>query len=655
MDPRWKRREESPDAAGRQHSGDSEGSLRTRTASVAAQHEKHREANPADSDRGNAGYSIVFSPSWVSITTPIGEGAFSRVYEGVYTNPETQESSVVAVKVLKKNTLKRRSDCLRFIKEAKTMTKIQHPNIAACYGIGKYDEDDRMNPGAMFIVQELIKGGNLLHQVYKQMLNLGRRIYSAQAALNWMVNVAEGMQYLHSVTDNKPMIIHRDLKLENIMLSRTENESVAKLVDFGLHKVIDDRIKRIVKRVASEAVLSGAHSLLNQTSTTLPQPGMEEDQEEDELEVALREQRAAQQQSVTAARDSNSGPESPSRHCVGTLSGGNAGGRSGTRRLPQQRASRLSLVANATCNMEVMPEESEEHANAAPGQGDTEVKPVSCEESTSIGKNGIMLAPSQRERNLRADNGAVSRMNGLCDRAATAQRTAPKKQHSVQKLISKMRDIGFRVANKLVDTVDDEHRANAGGPATAMSIEASGKSSDAMSTKSASSPTSSAQPGETLAIPAASIDPERHARNEALLNRILAQQNAAMANVTAGAQHFTSGFDEGAGNKYDASGLLDPGAACKRVRAPPRRVVTWVNEIRYNLTVAVGSWAYMAPEVVLGHPYNEKVKIGSLCELLLCVKTASLGGNCRLESLNRNKVDQAGRWNHGDRHKGRGK
>eukprot|EP00955_Chlamydomonas_euryale_P053656 355557-Chlamydomonas_euryale.AAC.3 len=239
-----------------------------------------------------------------------------------------------------------------------------------------------------------------LGHVYKQMLNLGRRIYSAQAALNWMVNVAEGMQYLHSVTDNKPMIIHRDLtphpclhpdkeciqyhvhhikyrppaglscfrKLENIMLSRTENESVAKLVDFGLHKVIDDRIKRIVKRVASEAVLSGAHSLLNQTSTTLPQPGMEEDQEEDELEVALREQRAAQQQSVTAARDSNSGPESPSRHCVGTLSGGNAGGRSGTRRLPQQRASRLSLVANATCNMEVMPEESEEHANAAPGQ-----------------------------------------------------------------------------------------------------------------------------------------------------------------------------------------------------------------------------------------------------------------------------------------------
>ncbi len=33
--------------------------------------------------------------------------------------------------------------------------------------------------------------------------------------------------------------------------------------------------------------------------------------------------------------------------------------------------------------------------------------------------------------------------------------------------------------------------------------------------------------------------------------------------------------------------------------------------LRYNLTEAVGSWAYMAPEVVLGQPYNEKVDVFS--------------------------------------------
>lgn len=169
-----------------------------------------RDSSPAGSER-SGGYSIVFSPSWVKITHPIGEGAFSRVYEGVYTNPETLETSIVAVKVLKKNMLKRRSDCLRFIKEAKTMTKIQHAHIAACYGIGKYDDDDEKNPGSMFIVQELIKGGNLLHHVYKQMLNLGRRVYTSQEALAWMIHVADGMQYLHQAMPNKPMIIHRDL------------------------------------------------------------------------------------------------------------------------------------------------------------------------------------------------------------------------------------------------------------------------------------------------------------------------------------------------------------------------------------------------------------------------------------------------------------
>ncbi len=70
--------------------------------------------------------SIVFSASWIRLTTPIGEGAFSRVYEGVYRNPDTGDESVVAVKILKKSMLKRRSDCLRFIKEAKIMTRINH-------------------------------------------------------------------------------------------------------------------------------------------------------------------------------------------------------------------------------------------------------------------------------------------------------------------------------------------------------------------------------------------------------------------------------------------------------------------------------------------------------------------------------------------------
>jgi hypothetical protein len=249
-------------------------------------------------------------------------------------------------------------------------------NIAACYGIGKYDDDDEQNPGSLFIVQELIQGGNLLHQVYKQMLNMQRRVYTSQDALTWMIDVAAGMQYLHSVVDGKPMIIHRDLKLENIMLSRAHaGVSVAKLVDFGLHKVIDDRIKRVVKRVASASVLG-----LKGLRPMAPDEGMEE--EEDELEAALRQQ--AEQKGGGSGGDagSNSGsggsaaagsgqdPGSPVRPGSGGASrlnespnGGSGGVLDGIRR----RMSRLVLASPA---MAAMPEEDEEdialaHAEAA--------------------------------------------------------------------------------------------------------------------------------------------------------------------------------------------------------------------------------------------------------------------------------------------------
>jgi hypothetical protein len=75
--------------------------------------------------------AIVFNASWIKLLNPIGEGAFSRVYEGLYTNPDTNDESVVAIKILKKNMLKCRSDCLRFIKEAKIMTKIIHRCLLA--------------------------------------------------------------------------------------------------------------------------------------------------------------------------------------------------------------------------------------------------------------------------------------------------------------------------------------------------------------------------------------------------------------------------------------------------------------------------------------------------------------------------------------------
>jgi hypothetical protein len=90
---------------------------------------KLRAKEPSDA------LSIVFNASWVKLGALVGEGAFSRVYEGVYTDPRTSEARPVAVKILKKSMLKRKSDCLRFIKEAKVMTRLSH-RCAARWGWG---------------------------------------------------------------------------------------------------------------------------------------------------------------------------------------------------------------------------------------------------------------------------------------------------------------------------------------------------------------------------------------------------------------------------------------------------------------------------------------------------------------------------------------
>ena len=95
MDPRWER----PNGGGAT-SGSPSGSVSKQhgpPSATSSFRERERESSPAAGDRSS--FSIVFSASWVHITTPIGEGAFSRVYEGVYQNPETNDQSIVAVKV----------------------------------------------------------------------------------------------------------------------------------------------------------------------------------------------------------------------------------------------------------------------------------------------------------------------------------------------------------------------------------------------------------------------------------------------------------------------------------------------------------------------------------------------------------------------------
>jgi hypothetical protein len=66
------------------------------------------------------------------------------------------------------------------------------------------------------------------------MISAMRRVYSTAQALSWALDLATALEYLHA---RSPMILHRDVKLSNVLLVEEGGALVAKLADMGLHMV----------------------------------------------------------------------------------------------------------------------------------------------------------------------------------------------------------------------------------------------------------------------------------------------------------------------------------------------------------------------------------------------------------------------------------
>jgi hypothetical protein len=66
------------------------------------------------------------------------------------------------------------------------------------------------------------------------MISPMRRVYSTAQALGWGLDLASALEYLHA---RSPMILHRDVKLSNVVLVEEGGCLVAKLADMGLHMV----------------------------------------------------------------------------------------------------------------------------------------------------------------------------------------------------------------------------------------------------------------------------------------------------------------------------------------------------------------------------------------------------------------------------------
>src|SRR3954468_16937793 len=144
------------------------------------------------------------------IVSALGAGGMGEVYRA----RDTRLDRIVAIKVLPQH-LSHRSDIQqRMEREARTISKLSHPNICTLHDIGHQD-------GVDFLVMEFVEGKTLRDLLHGGPLPI-RKIIPIAA------QIADGLAKAH-----ESGIVHRDLKPENLMVS----DETVKILDFGLAKV----------------------------------------------------------------------------------------------------------------------------------------------------------------------------------------------------------------------------------------------------------------------------------------------------------------------------------------------------------------------------------------------------------------------------------
>ena len=139
----------------------------------------------------------------------VGAGGMSDVYKA----KDHKLNRNVAIKVLKKEYSKDKNFVSKFRVEAQSAASLIHPNIVNVYDVGE-------DSGLYYIVMELIEGITLKSYIQKK----GR--LSARETISIAIQIANGIECAHN-----NQIVHRDIKPQNIMISR---EGKVKVTDFGI-------------------------------------------------------------------------------------------------------------------------------------------------------------------------------------------------------------------------------------------------------------------------------------------------------------------------------------------------------------------------------------------------------------------------------------
>jgi serine/threonine-protein kinase len=126
-----------------------------------------------------------------------------------------------AVKVLHSHLADQGEMLQRFVREARIVNQIRHPNVVDVYDFGM------MPDGSPYFVMELLEGRTLSQLIHER----GRM--SAERALAYLEPVCAALEAAH-----RAGIVHRDLKASNVMVVEDGEQPRVKLLDFGIAKVM---------------------------------------------------------------------------------------------------------------------------------------------------------------------------------------------------------------------------------------------------------------------------------------------------------------------------------------------------------------------------------------------------------------------------------
>lgn len=152
----------------------------------------------------------------------LGQGGMASVYEAT----DTRLQRKVAIKIMHPHLAEQGSFRERFLQEARAAASLDHPNIVR---VLTFDHVQ----GELFIVMELIRGGNLRR--YMKRLHEQARFIDFPEAIDLTRQIAEALDYAH-----KQNMIHRDIKPDNVVLKPVKgkpDEYIPVLTDFGLAKL----------------------------------------------------------------------------------------------------------------------------------------------------------------------------------------------------------------------------------------------------------------------------------------------------------------------------------------------------------------------------------------------------------------------------------